>query len=171
MRLYKAKVPTIAREIINKLVTDEDIEVTDRAEAELDIESVLNEYRRVDREITEETKDMLERRGLSHSHFGRARRIVAEQKNMSSGPDGLIWICNQILETFMHSAHVDEIFSDDVTMKRKMDAVLRKHMLVDEGMDAQVRARIKNMEEGTATWDIEYKKAMEQIKRKRGLVD
>ena len=33
----------------------------------------------------------------------------------------------------------------------------------------EVRQRIKNLEEGTANWDVEYQKVMEQIKQKRGL--
>jgi hypothetical protein len=32
-----------------------------------------------------------------------------------------------------------------------------------------VRRRIKNLEEGTQTWELEYAKVMEQIKRKHGL--
>ena len=39
-------------------------------------------------------------------------------------------------------------------------------MDVDASLDAEVRVRNKNLAEGTATWDIEYAKVMDQIKRK-----
>ena len=42
-------------------------------------------------------------------------------------------------------------------------------MMVEEELDAEVRRRIKNLEEGTSTWEVEYQRALEQIKRNRGL--
>jgi hypothetical protein len=50
-----------------------------------------------------------------------------------------------------------------------MVEVLKKHMLVDDEIDAEVRRRIKNLEEGTATWEVEYQKALDQIKKNRRL--
>ena len=35
--------------------------------------------------------------------------------------------------------------------------------------NSEVRNRIKNLEEGTQAWELEYKRAMDQIKRKHGL--
>ena len=64
---------------------------------------------------------------------------------------------------------VYEIYADDATMRRKMRDILKKHMQVDEELDEEVRKRIKNLEEGTQAWELEYQKAMEQIKRKHGL--
>jgi hypothetical protein len=42
-------------------------------------------------------------------------------------------------------------------------------MLVDEELDEEVRRKIKNLEEGTATWEVEYTKVLDQMKRNRGL--
>ena len=50
-----------------------------------------------------------------------------------------------------------------------MSDILKRHMMVEEEIDAEVRKRIKNLEEGTATWEVEYNKAVDQIKRNRGL--
>jgi len=50
-----------------------------------------------------------------------------------------------------------------------MTDVLKKHMQVDEELDEEVRRRIKNLEEGTSTWEVEYGKVLDQIKRNRGL--
>jgi uncharacterized protein len=53
MRLYSGKIPAIATDLIRKLKEDGDIEVNDLHEAQLDIEAVLKEYMRLDRELTE----------------------------------------------------------------------------------------------------------------------
>ena len=169
MRLYSAKIPNVAQDIIRRLTEDGDIEVSDREEAELDIQSVLKEYLRVERELTEKAKDMLEKRNLGYDQFGRVKRKMAESSGIGLGAEGIIWMCNQILETFMQSKFVDEIYAEDSIIRRKMDEILQKHMLVDDDLDADVRRRIKNLEEGTANWDIEYQRVMAQIKQKRGL--
>ena len=171
MKLYRAKVPVAARDIVQQLLSAGDIEVTSRDEAEADIQSVLNEYLRLEREVVDQTKDLLEKRNLPHGQFGRVRRMVADQKGLSSGDDSVIWICNQILETFMESNFIEEIFASDSDMRRKMRDILVRHMMVDDELDEEVRTRIKNLQEGTSQWDIEYQKALQQIKRKRGIDD
>ena len=169
MRLYSAKVPVIARDIIKQLVDAEDIEVANGDEATLDIEAVLKEYVRLDREITEQSKDILERRKLPHGAFGKVKRALADEKGFGLGEDAIIWICNQVIETFMHSQFIEEVFASDAELRRKMKAILNRHMMVDEELDVEVRKRIRNLQEGTANWDVEYGKVMDQIRRKRGI--
>jgi uncharacterized protein len=169
MKLYPAKVDTIAAEVIQKLHQDGDIELSDQNEAQLDAASVLKEYIRVDKELTERAKDILEIRGLPYSALGRTKRQLADQKEFGLGEDGITWICNQLVETFMQSKHVEEVYADDVTLRRKIKDIVRKHMQVDEELDQEVRQRIKNLQEGTAAWDVEYAKVMEQIKTKHGI--
>ena len=169
MRLYAAKIPAVANEILRTLTDAGDIEVGNANEAQLDVESVLKEYLRMEREITDRTKDMLESRGLPYGQFGKVKRAVAEERGFGLGEDSITWICNQVLETFMQSAHVEEIFADDAIMRRKMKDILKKHMQVDEELDEEVRRRIRNLQEGTATWEVEYQKVLEQLKRNRGL--
>ena len=169
MKLYTGKIPTIASEMISSLVQAQDIEVLDGHEAQLDIESVLKEYVRMDREITDKSKDVLEERHLPYGQFGKVKRALADERGFALGEEGMAWMANQILETFMQSAHIDEVFADDVTLRKKLKEILKKHMMVDEELDQEVRRRIKNLEEGTQTWELEYAKVMEQIKRKHGI--
>jgi len=171
MRLYTTKIPVIAREVIEQLSAEGDIETSNREEAELDIQAVLKEYLRMDREITEKVKDIMEKRNLPHDHFGKIKRSVSEEKSFGLGEDGVLWICNQILETFMQSRFIEEIFASDSDMRKKMKVIIRRNMLVDEELDGEVRNRIKNLQEGTTNWDVEYAKVMEQIKQKRGIKD
>ena len=169
MKLYLGKVESIASEIVGRLVTDSDIEISDRNEAELDVVSVLKEYVRLDRELTERAKDVMEIRGLPYAQFGRIKRSLADQKEFGLGEDAITWILNQLLETFMQSKAVEEVFADDATLRRKVRDILKKHMAVDEELDKEVRQRIKNLEEGSATWEIEYAKVMDQMKTRHGI--
>jgi hypothetical protein len=169
MKLYSGKVDSIASEVVTKLVGDGDIEVSDRIEAGLDVASVLKEYIRVDRELTERAKDIMEIRGLGYSAFGRTKRSLADQKEFGLGEDGVTWMVNQILEQFMQSSHVEEIYAEDTIMRRKIKEILHKHMAVDDELDQEVRQRIKNLEEGTNAWDIEYGRVMDQMKKKHGI--
>lgn len=169
MKLYSGKIDSLATEIISRLVTDGDIEVSDRTEAERDAASVLKEYLRVDRELTERAKDIMEIRGLPYSHFGRIKRGLADEKEFGLGEEGVTWILNQLLETFMQSKHIEEIFAEDTAMRRKLKDIVKKHMMVDEELDKEVRQRIRNLEEGTQTWEIEYNRVLEQMKQKFGI--
>ena len=169
MRLYSGKIPTIAGEIVKSLAEAGDIAVVDRGEAEMDAQAVLKEYLRLDREITEKAKDVLQKRGLPYEQFGKVKRTLAHEKGMGLGEEGLEWMTNQMIESFMQSPHIEEIFAEDGVLRKRMADILKKHMLVDEELDEEVRRKIKNLEEGTATWEIEYTKVLDQMKRNRGL--
>ena len=169
MKLYFGRIPAIAHDLIKTFVDEAEIEVTNAKEAQLDIESVLKEYLRMDREITDKAKDELERKKLPYEQFGKVKRALADAKDFATGDESLSWITTQVLETFMQSSHVDEVYADDAVLRRKIREILRKHMAVDEELDEEVRRRIKNLAEGTQTWEIEYAKVMEQMKRKHGL--
>ena len=169
MRLYSGKIPTIAGEIVKNLVDAGDIAVVDKSEAEMDAQAVLKEYLRLDREITEKAKDVLQKRGLPYEQFGKIKRTIAGEKGFGLGEDGLEWMTTQMIESFMQSPHIAEIFVEDSVLRKQMTDVLKKHMQVDEELDEEVRRRIKNLQEGTSTWEVEYGRVLDQIKRNRGL--
>jgi hypothetical protein len=169
MRLYAGKIPVIAAELVKALVDGDDLSVLDRGEAELDIQAVLKEYLRLERECTEKAKDLLQKRNLPYEHFGKIKRQIANEKAFGLGDEGLDWMTTQMIESFMQSPHVEEVFADDAVLRKKMTDILKKHMQIDDEIDAEVRRRIKNLEEGTATWEVEYQKALDQIKKNRRL--
>ena len=74
-----------------------------------------------------------------------------------------------MLEAFMASRHVEEVFAEDAILRRKIKDICKKHMMVDEAIDQEVRDRIKNLEEGTQAWEVEYNKVLEQVKGKHGI--
>jgi uncharacterized protein len=169
MRLYVGKIPVIAAEIIKALLESNDLSVLDRGESELDIQAVLKEYLRLERECTDKAKDLLQKRNLPYEHFGKVKRQIAAEKGFSLGDEALEWITTQVIESFMQSPHVEEVYAEDAVLRKKMADILKRHMHIDEEIDAEVRRRIKNLEEGTATWEVEYQKALDQIKKNRRL--
>ncbi len=170
MRLYGSKIPIIADEILRELSAQGAIELGDRAEAQADVEAVLKEFLRIDREVTEEAKDRLARRGLGYEHLRKMKSEVARERRTDFKPDDpMPYLVGQILEMLFHSVHVEEIFAEDRDLRVVVTRVLRKHMQADDGIDREVRAKIKNLQEGTTTFEIEYQRVLEQIKRKRGL--
>jgi hypothetical protein len=169
MRLYKEKIPVIAMDIVRVLIADKDIEAEDPREVEADIESVLKEYLRLDRDLTEKAKDRAEMVGGSRQDITRFKKVLADQRNIGLGAESVSYILDQLIAILMQSPHVDEIFADDADMRRKARKVLEKHMAAEEELDQEVRDKIKNIEEGSKTWDVEYARMMEQVKRKRGI--
>ena len=169
MRLYISKVPTIAQEITRTLLAANDIESEAPKEVEADIAAVLNSYLAMEKEVLERTKELLERTNRPASEFGRVKARIAETKGIKTGEDTLDYLLDQIVEMFAHSANVDEIYAQDHELRRKMAPIFKKHMLMDEALDNEVRAQLKHVTEGSRTWDIEYARVMEQIKQKRGV--
>ena len=169
MRLYSGKIPIIAEEIVSSLATDKDIEVVDQAEVRLDIEAVLKEYTRQEREILDEAKTRMEARSLSYSQLGKMKASVARERGLQTGEDMLPYLLDQILTMLFHSANVEEVFAEDIVLRKKMTKIMRRHLEVEGELDQEVRSKIKNLEEGTATFEIEYQRAMDELKRKKRL--
>ncbi|MCA9516211.1 MAG: DUF507 family protein [Myxococcales bacterium] len=169
MRLYANKIPTIVEAVTRALVDSGDLEVADRTEFKADVEAILKEYKRKDREITERAKDILEHRGLAYSDLFRTKRHLAEQQGFGIGDDSIVWMINQMLEVFMQSQWVEEIYCDDATIRRKIRHVLRAHMQADDDLDREVRRHLKHLDENTTSFEIEYEKQLANVKRKHGL--
>jgi hypothetical protein len=169
MRLYSGKVSAIATEVVRALLASKDVEAENPKEVEADIAAVLNQYLSDEREVNERAKDVLERTGKPQTEFQRVRALVASEKGIKVGDETLDYLLDQVVEMLMHSGNVDEVYVEDVELRRRMAPVFKKHMAVDSSLDADVRAQLKHVREGTRDWEIEYAKVLEQVKRRRGL--
>ena len=169
MRLFSGKVPVIAQEVVTQLNADGDMECTDPNEVIKDVESVLVEYLRAERRVIDEAKNRMETRGLSYSDLHKMKSQTARDMRIPVGDDALPYLLEQILEMLFHSGNVDEVFAEDPVLRRKITAVLRRHMDVEQELDREVRGKIKNLEEGTASFETEYARVMEQLKRNKKL--
>jgi uncharacterized protein len=169
MRIYSGKIPAIAEDVVHSLVAGGDIEVENEVEVRADVESVLKEFVRSEREVVDEAKSRMEARGVGYAQLSKMKKEVAKERGVPGLDDPLPFIMEQILEMLLHSPNVSEVFAEDMDMRKKLTPLLRKHMDVEGDLDKEVRSKIKNLEDGTANFEVEYAKVMDQIKRKRGL--
>jgi hypothetical protein len=169
MRLYSGKIGPIVDDLVRELTAQNDIEIEDDAEVRMDLEAVLKEFVRRERQLIDESKDRMQREGLGYSNLGKMRQRVAKEMGFPQQEETLPYLIDQLLNMLFHSNNVAEIYADDATLRKKMTPILRRHMEVESGLDAEVRSKIKNLQEGTAAFEVEYAKVMEQIKHKRGL--
>lgn len=169
MRLYSGKIGPIVDDLLRELTAQNDIELEDESEVRMDLEAVLKEFVRRERQLIDESKDRMQREGLGYSKLGRMRQRVAKEMGFPQQDETLPYLIDQLLNMLFHSANVAEIYADDATLRKKMTPILRRHMEVETGLDAEVRSKIKNLQEGTAAFEVEYAKVMDQIKHKRGL--
>ncbi len=169
MRLYSGKVPAIATEVVRALVAAKDIEAESPKEVESDIAAVLNQYLADEREVNDRAKDLIERTGKPPADYQRLRALAAEEKGIKLGDEALDYLLDQVVEMLMHSNNVDEVYAADVELRRKMAPVFKKHMAVDSTVDAEVRAQLRHLKEGTRDWEVEYSRILEQVRRRKGL--
>jgi uncharacterized protein len=167
MKLYAGKIPTLANQLVKELVSQNMIEVEAVNEVELDLAAVMREYLRIEHEISDRAKEVMERRGLSQENFARTKREVARERGFPLD-DPLAYLLDQIIETLMHSANVSEVFGEDHDLRRVMKPVFQKLLAAEEELDQEVRNRIKNLQEGTQSWENEYQRALAQLKRQKG---
>jgi uncharacterized protein len=169
MRLYSGKIPSIATEVVRALVAANDIESERPREVESDIAAVLTQYLGDEREVNDRAKDILERTGKPQSDLSRVRQLVADEKGIKIGDDALDYLLDQVVEMLMHSTHVDEVYVEDVELRRRMATIFKKHMAADAKIDAEVRAQLKHVKEGTRQWEVEYARVLDQVRRIKGL--
>ena len=85
-----AAIPHITETLTRTLVDAKDLEVNNRDEFKRDIEAILREYLRKDREITEAAKDLLEARGLPYSDLYKTKRQLAEREEFAIGEESAV---------------------------------------------------------------------------------
>jgi uncharacterized protein len=169
MRLYSAKIPALAAEIVRTLVASKDIEAEHPKDVEGDVVAVLNQYLADERDVNERAKELIERTGKSQSEYQRLRSLAADEKRIKLGDEALDYLLDQVVEMLMHSNNVDEVYAADVELRRKMAPIFKKHMAIDAAVDAEVRTQLRHVREGTREWEIEYARVLEQVRRRKGL--
>ncbi|MDR0966727.1 MAG: DUF507 family protein [Myxococcales bacterium] len=172
MKFYPKIITAIAREVVQTLTSDKDIEIeTIRiADAEMDMAAIMREYVATEERVNVATREAMQRRGYDFSRFQQVKREMADVRGFKMGDEGVDYIIDQMLEFLLISRNVEEVFSDDATMRRKIHLVMKKHLAVDQELDREARTRLKHLKEGTPAWDIEYQKTIDLLRRTRGLV-
>lgn len=169
MKLHSARVPQMAAEMLDGILKAKDIETDAPAEVRADIEAVLNQYIRDELAVTEKAKDLVAQRSLPQSEFSRIKKLVADERKIKLGDDGVDYLLDQLVEMLMHSSNVEEVFAEDYELRRKMREPLRKQLADEQSLVDEVRGQLKHVQEGTGLWEVEYRRMMEDMRRRKGL--
>jgi uncharacterized protein len=170
MAIYRKVIPKIARDVIRTLIAENAIDVEESRinEAELDLAAVIVSYLDAEEEVSHEAADTLARLGMPKDRFNQMKQRFAERRNIKVGDDGIDYLLGQLLEALFASKNIEEIFADDATLRKTIKDCMDKFLKVSGEVDAEARARLKNVKEGTPEWDIEYPRMVAQIKRQKG---
>ena len=169
MWLHRAKVPQVASEMVAALTERGHIECEAPREVQADVEAVLAQYINDEHELSERARDTVASRNMPATELGRVKRMLAEQKKLGIGEDAIDYLLDQLVEMLMHSGNVDEVYAPDFELRRTMREPLRKQFTAESDLEQEVRGRLKHVQEGTQMWEVEYRRMMEDIKRRKGL--
>jgi uncharacterized protein len=167
MWLGRSNVPELASAIAKTLVDKKLIETESVADVQADVGAVLDQYLNDEQEISNKARDIAQARGLPPAEASRLKRELAKQKNVGVGDDSMDYVLDQLLEMLMHSASVEEIFAADHELKRAMREPMRANEAAQEKLEGTLRGRLKHVQEGTAQWEIEYRRLREEVERRR----
>jgi uncharacterized protein len=169
MRLFSGKIAGMSDELAKALAENQEIECESRKEVARDLESVFANYLELDRQANERAKELLQQRGMPQTEFSRLKRLAAEQKGIKVGDEMMDYLLDQLIEMLLHSQNVDEVFAEDHALRRRMRPILKKHLELEEEMQNEVRSKLKHVQEGSRTWEVEYQRLMGEIQRRKGL--
>ncbi|HXW53079.1 MAG TPA: DUF507 family protein [Myxococcota bacterium] len=171
MALYRKIIPKIAKDIIRTLCSKQAIVVEDShiAEAELDLAAVIVGHLDAEEEISREASDTLVRLGMPKDKFTQMKQRFAERRGIKIGDEGVDYLLNQLVEALFASKNIEEIFADDLELRRIIRECMTKALKVSDEVEQEARSRLKNVREGTPEWDIEYPRMVAQVKRQKGL--
>jgi len=172
MKLYRAKIPQIAHDVIQRLSDEGDIVVLpeQREEAERDLAAIMEEFIRRDMELRDRIRDHMAARNVPYSDYGRVRKRVADEMNHPSGDDIERFLCRQFLENMLITPNIDEVYSEDQEMHKKVMELLRGHDVDEREIREEAESKVKNVREGTVDYEIALQKAVKEVKKRRGLI-
>ena len=172
MKLYLANVQTISSRIIELLSNDGSIEVTasNRVESENDLSAIMEEFLRRDRQIMRETKDTMSAFQIPYDQFSEQRSKLCKKQGHPTGKDIEKYLARQFIESFMMSNFVEEVYSTDEELYKKILPVLRSFHVDENQIREEAKAKIANISEGTVEYEMSLRQAILEVKRKKGLL-
>ena len=172
MKLYRTKIPVIAKETIDTLCEEGDIEVevTNREEAEQDLVAIMEEFMRRDFGFRNKIKDHMSNRGIPYNQYGEVRKKMSEQMGHPLGDDIERFLARQFVENLMISRFIDEVYEEDRLLYRKVLGILKNHHVDEREIREEALAKIKNIKEGTVDFEIALNNAVKEVKRRKGLL-
>ncbi|HEX2880645.1 MAG TPA: DUF507 family protein, partial [Polyangiaceae bacterium] len=108
-------------------------------------------------------------RGMPTTELGRVKKELAKQKGIQIGEDAIDYLLDQLLEMLMHSQNVDEVYAEDFELRKIMREPLRREYASTGEVEQEVRGQLKHVQEGSALYEVEYQRILEDVKRRKGL--
>lgn len=172
MKLYKVKIPVIARAVIETLCNESAIEVApeNRQEAEKDLVAIMEEYVRRDAEMREAVKEHMASANVPYDQFGKVRTQFSERWGLPSGDEVQRFLARQFIENFMISRFVDEVFAEDKDLYKRVREIVEQHDVDERALRQEAQDQIRNISEGTVDYEIALSKAMRDVKKRHGLL-
>jgi len=172
MKLYRTKIPVIAKETIDTLCEDGDVEVepSNREEAERDLIAIMEEFMRRDFSFRNRIKDHMSNRGIPYNRYGEVRKAMAEEMNHPYGDDIERFLARQFVENLMISRFIDEVYEEDKNLYKKVLGILKVHHVDEREIREEALGKIKNVKEGTVDFEIALNNAVKEVKRRKGLL-
>ena len=172
MKLYRARVPSIATAVIDTLANDGDIEVeaTQRAEAVADLVAIMENYLQRDHALSDAVRAKMDAENLPWDARSKARQDVATEWNHPTGREVEFFLSNQFVENFMISRFVEEVFTDDRTLKAKVRTIVKGFDVDESALRAEAEERIKNINKGSVEYQDALSRALKEVKKRHGLV-
>ena len=142
-----------------------------RAEAEADLVAIMSEYLNRDRMLRETVRERMARRAIPYDEYPKIRSRIAQEWGHPIGSRIERYLANQFIESFMLSRFVEEVYSDDHTMRKSILEVLKVFSVDEEALREEARNAIKNISENTVEYEIRFTQALREVKRRHGLID
>jgi len=172
MKLYRVKIPAIAKTVIEQLSNGEALEVLpdNKAEAELDLVAIMEEYQRRDFELRDAVREHMSSRGVPYDQYGKTRGRMADEWGHPTGDDVERFLARQFVENFMISNFIEEVYGEDKELYKKILDILKTHDVDERALRVEAKEKITNIPEGTVDYEIALSKAIREVKKRYGLI-
>ena len=172
MRLYRTRIPMIANAVIEKLCNDVDIDVEldERPEAEQDLVAIMETFLKRDLDLRDAVKDTMSRRAIPYDRYSKVRSEIAEDWGHPTGESVKKYLARQFVENFMISNFVQEVYSNDDMLFRKILDIIRSFDVDERGLRDEAKGLVKNVNEGTVDYEIAFAEALKEVKQRHGLL-
>ena len=173
MKLYRAKIQPIAAAVIEQLSTSGAIEVlpTNRAEAEIDLVAIMEEYSRRDFALRDAVKEYMADHGVPYDKYGRTRSRMAGEWGHPTGDDVERHLARQFSENFMISNFIEEIYAEDKVIYKTIMDILIGHDVDERALRDEAREKVRNIQENTVEYEIRFNQALKEVRKRHGLID
>jgi hypothetical protein len=172
MKLYRARIPAIATAVLERLSNEGDLELApeNKAEAAQDLVAVMEMYLRRDQDLREAVREDMERRAIPYDQYGKSRSEVADRWGHPVGDDVDRYLARQFVENFMISNFIDEVYSDDSVIYKKILDTMKAFDVDERALRAEAEERIKNIPEHSVDRPDALARALKEVRKRHGLL-